>query len=212
MRRADLAASYASSRSILPRRAYAITLACPAQRAKPITSAAPREPRACFRCVCLPAPRLSVKNAPLGMTVCRFYFAARAHSATRLRKSSKFRPSCSRENPKVNKRPTLSADNARAAPSCRRSPIVAMNFASVCSTPSRAGGSFRSLSALAHARKKCCAASEICSSGSRRRATIGSGKASAAARPISTTSLRKRKTARTNGSGSKSWVRKVRRS
>ena len=101
----------------------------------------------------------------------------------------------------------FSAGNARVAPSRRSSSIFAVNFASACLTASRRGGCLRSRSASAHARKKPCAARETSSSGFRRRALIGSGKGSVAARPIMTTSLRKRKTVRTNGSGSNSWLR-----
>ena len=135
------------------------------------------------------------------------YLAAPAHSTRRLRKSSKFCRSCSRANPKAYRRPRYSAGKARVAPSRLSPSIVAMNFASACSTAPSTGGCLRSRSASAHARKKPCAAHETCSSGSRRRGPIGSGKGSAAARPIMTTSLRKRKTVRTNGSGSNSLVR-----
>src|SRR6516164_3183447 len=62
--------------------------------------------------------------------------SARAHSATRLRKSSKFWRSCSSANPMVNKGPIPSAHNLRIAPS-RRS--ASMRFASACSTASSEG-------------------------------------------------------------------------
>jgi len=51
--------------------------------------------------------------------------SARAHSATRLRKSSKFWRSCSRANRKAYRRPMFSAGNARVAPSRRSSSIQA---------------------------------------------------------------------------------------
>jgi len=95
---------------------------------------------------------------------------------------------------------------AAIAPSLRSSSIVSMSFASACSTALSAGGFLRPRNSSAHLRKKYWAASETCSSGSRRRATIGSGKNSVAARPIVTTSLRKRML-RIRGSGSNSRVK-----